>query len=231
MERRNCGLGGSDTATVGGQLVVFDLDRTLLHDSSLATVARVALRHRLVTPWRVLVGLVRNARYARGGEHGDIAAWARDTVLGTIAGRSVDELLAVVDESIELLVPRLRPSMTAALAAHLDAGDRCIVLSASPHELVDALARRLGAERGVGTKGEIVDGRCTGRLDGPFCHGVGKLERLLAELGPVDLSTATVYTDSSSDLPLLDAAGRCVVVDPDDRLRARAERDGWTITS
>jgi HAD superfamily hydrolase (TIGR01490 family) len=231
MERRAPDPGGSDTATVGGRLVIFDLDRTLIHDSSLATVARVALRHRLISPWRALGGLVRNARYARHGEHGDIASWARDVVLGTIAGKSVDDLLAVVDESVELLVPRVRPSMVVALDAHLEAGDRCVVLSASPHELVDALARRLGAERGVGTEGEIVDGRCTGRLDGPFCHGVGKLERLRAELGAVDLSGATVYTDSSSDLPLLDAAGHRVVVDPDDQLRERAERDGWTITS
>lgn len=231
MERREPVTGGSETATMGGALVVFDLDRTLLHDSSLATVARVAFRHRLISPWRVVGGLVRNARYARHGEHGDIASWARDTVLGTIAGRSVDELLAVVDESVELLVPRVRPSMQEALDTHLAAGDRCVVLSASPHELVDALARRLGAERGVGTKGEIVDGRCTGRLDGPFCHGEGKLVRLRAELGAVDLANATVYTDSSSDLPLLDVAGRRVAVDPDDRLRERAERDGWTITS
>lgn len=228
MELRNATP--NQRATMGGHLVVFDLDRTLLCDSSLATLARVAFRHRLLSPWRVAVGLARNARYARTGEQGDIASWARDTALATIAGRSADELDAVIDESIELLVPKVRPSMRRRLDEHLAAGDRCVVLSASPHELVDRLARRLGAERGVGTRGEIVDGYCTGRLDGPFCHGAAKLSRLRVEIGPVDLRSATCYTDSASDLPLLEAVGRAVVVCPDDALRHLAEVRGWAIT-
>ncbi|MEO1061586.1 MAG: HAD-IB family hydrolase [Actinomycetota bacterium] len=222
---------GGATGTARRDLVIFDLDRTLLADSSLATVARVALRRRLLSPLKVLTGLVRNARYARHGESGALVAYARDAVLGAIEGRSVDELLEVVDESIERLLPRLRPTIAAALQQHLARGERCIVLSASPHELVDRLARELGAERGIGTRGEIVDGRCTGRLDGPFCHGVGKIVRLRAELGDVDLGHALLYTDSSSDLPLLALVGERVVVDPDDELRAVAERQGWPITS
>ncbi|MEM9607640.1 MAG: HAD-IB family hydrolase [Actinomycetota bacterium] len=215
---------------MSGHLVLFDLDRTLVRDSSLATVARVAFRYRLLSPWRMAVALARNARYARTGEQGDIAGWARDTVLSTIAGRPVDELRTVVDESIERLVPKVRPSMRRALDGHLAAGDRCVVLSASPHELVDGLARRLGAERGVGTRGEIVDGRCTGRLVGPFCHGQGKLARLRVEIGPFELGEATCYTDSASDLPLLEAVRRPVVVCPDDRLRQLATERGWRIS-
>ena len=72
---------------------------------------------------------------------------------------------------------------------------------------------------------------CTGRLDGPFCHGAGKIHRLRAELGDVDLTDAVLYTDSSSDLPLLALVGERVVVDPDDGLREIAERQGWTITA
>jgi HAD superfamily hydrolase (TIGR01490 family) len=211
--------------------VIFDLDRTLLRDSSLAIVARVALRHRLISPLKLLTGLIRNARYARVGESGALVTYARDAVLGAIAGRTVDDVLAVVEESTERLMPRLRPGIAQALADHLDRGERCIVVSASPHELVDRLARELGAERGIGTRGEVVDGVCTGRLDGPFCHGAGKVTRLRAELGDVDLGDAMFYTDSSSDLPLLDLVGERVVVDPDDELREIAERRGWAITS
>ncbi len=211
--------------------MIFDLDRTLLRDSSLATVARVAVRHRLISPSRLVVGLVRNARYARRGESGSLVRSARASVLETIAGRPVDELLAVVDESVERLLPRLRPTIVEALRTHLARGERCVVLSASPHELVDRLARELGAERGIGTRGEVVAGRCTGRLDGPFCHGEGKIVRLRAELGDVDLDRATFYTDSSSDLPLLGLVGERVVVDPDDALRTVADAEGWTITS
>ncbi|MEM8905431.1 MAG: HAD family hydrolase [Actinomycetota bacterium] len=222
---------GASTGTAARGLVIFDLDRTLLRDSSLATVARVALRHRLISPYRLVSGLARNARYARRGESGALVAYARDAVLGAIAGRRVDQLVHVVDESVQRLLPRLRPTMVAALNGHLAAGDRCIVLSASPHELVDRLARELGAERGIGTRGEIVDGRCTGRLEGPFCHGEGKIVRLRAELGDVDLATSTFYTDSKSDLPLLGLVGERVIVDPDDELRSVALVQGWPITS
>ncbi len=222
---------GGATGTAARSLVIFDLDRTLLRDSSLATVARVAVRHRLISPLKLVAGLVRNARYAREGESGALVSYARDAVLGAIAGRTVEEVLVVVDASIERLVPRLRPSIVEALHRHLARGDRCVVLSASPHELVDRLARDLGAERGIGTRGEVVDGVCTGRLEGPFCHGDGKITRLRDELGDVDLSDAMFYTDSSSDLPLLALVGERVVVDPDDELRDVAEREGWTITA
>ncbi len=231
MEHATGSPTAGSTGTARRGLVIFDLDRTLLRDSSLATVARVALRHRLISPFKLVTGLVRNARYARVGESGTLVIYARDAVLGAIAGQSVDELHEVVDASIERLLPRLRPSIVDALRHHLARGERCIVLSASPHELVDRLARELGAERGIGTKGEVIDGVCTGRLDGPFCHGAGKIHRLRAELGDVDLTDAVLYTDSSSDLPLLALVGERVVVDPDDGLREIAERQGWTITA
>ena len=74
-----------------------------------------------------------------------------------------------------------------------------------------------------------MDGRFTGRLDGPFCYGAGKLERLTAALGPVDLAAAYAYADSGSDVPLLEACGNPVAVRPDRRLRAVALSHGWPI--
>ncbi len=221
--------GGRAAVEAAGRLALFDLDRTLLRDSSLATVALVAWRHDLVSFRRVARGLADNVRYARHGESGSMASHALDAVLATVAGRTVDDLVQVVDDALDRLERRVRPEMRAALQTHLDLGDRVVVLSASPQELVDALARRLGAERGIGTQGEILDGVCTGRLDGPFCHGQGKLVRLRHELGDVDLSEAWCYADSMSDLPLMALTGHPVAVSPDDRLRAEATRRDWAI--
>ena len=108
------------------------------------------------------------------------------------------------------------------LDRHLAAGEFCVIVSASPQPLVEAAARALGAQRAVGTRAEVCDGRFTGRLEGPFCHGRGKLARLWVELGTADLSRATAYSDSVSDLPLLTASGRPVAVNPDRRLRREA---------
>ena len=112
---------------------------------------------------------------------------------------------------------------------HLDSGDFCIVLSASPHELVESVAVALGAHRAVGTRIDIVDGVLTGRLDGPFCYGAGKLEALEREVGRIDLHTATAYADSGSDLPLLERCGTAVAVNPDKELRRWASHAGWPI--
>jgi phosphoserine phosphatase len=103
------------------------------------------------------------------------------------------------------------------------------VLSASPQELVEAVTSELGALRAVGTRIEVVDGVLTGRLDGPFCYGVGKLEALEREVGRVDLSCAAAYADSGSDIPLLDRCRTAVAINPDRELRRWARREGWPI--
>ena len=75
----------------------------------------------------------------------------------------------------------------------------------------------------------MCDGRFTGRLEGPFCHGRGKLARPWVELGTSDLSRATASSDSMSDLPRRTAAGRPVAVNPDRPLRREARLQGWPV--
>ena len=103
------------------------------------------------------------------------------------------------------LAADMSPAARFLVDQHLLAGDFCILLSASPHELVDAVSVALGAHRAIGTRIEVVDGVLTGRLDGPLCYGAAKLDALEREVGLIDLTTATAYADSASDLP---AAGQ-----------------------
>ncbi len=81
----------------------------------------------------------------------------------------------------------------------------------------------------VGTWAEVVEGRYTGLLAAPFCHGSGKLLRLEQVLGWRDLEQATAYADSASDLPVLRACGSPVAVNPDRVLRAVATSAHWPI--
>lgn len=143
--------------------------------------------------------------------------------------REQEQLASVAREVGPEIASSAHPAARWLMARHKAAGDTCVVLSASPQELVEAVGHALGADRAVGTRTEVVDGRLTGRLDGPFCHGPGKLERLEAELGQVDLAGATAYADSGSDLPLLAACGRPVAVNPDRRLRRAATSAGWPV--
>ena len=71
----------------------------------------------------------------------------------------------------------------------------------------------------------------TGRPEQPLCLGDGQVaraERLAREQG-FRLEDAVFYTDSMSDLPLLERVAEPVAVNPDPRLRRIAEKRGWRI--
>lgn len=208
---------------------MFDLDRTLVRGSSLVDLGRALVERGVVGRAVVARHAVGAAVFARRGLAGSAVERVRDQLLVAAAGRPVQELSAVAREVAPEIAARVYPGARWLLERHRDAGDFCVVLSASPHELVEAVASELGAHRGVGTRVEVAGGRLTGHLDGPFCHGPAKLERLCTELGPVDLARASAYGDSASDLPLLVACGWPVAVNPDRELLAAARARSWPV--
>lgn len=145
------------------------------------------------------------------------------------SGVEAEPLLAVARSMGPALTERVHPTARFLVDRHLRAGDFCIVVSASPHELVEAVTGALGVHRAVGTRVGVHDGVLTGRIDGPFCYGAGKLEALDREVGRLDLATATGYADSGSDLPLLEQCGTAVAVNPDAELRRWAQTKGWPV--
>jgi len=84
---------------------------------------------------------------------------------------------------------------------------------------------------GIGTRSHVIDGRYTGELDGPFCYGEGKVEAIvaLARWNGYELDQCYAYSDSASDLPMLEAVGHPVAVNPDAKLERHARRNGWPI--
>ena len=97
-----------------------------------------------------------------------------------------------------------------------------IVISASPTEIVSRLAMAAGLEDGVGTTAARDDqGVYTGELVGPFCYAEGKVEVMqsLAQERGYDLAQCFAYSDSASDLPMLEAVGHPVAVNPEPELR------------
>ncbi len=155
----------------------------------------------------------------------------RARALATVAGLPRDELRAIVARVGAELATLVSPGARLLLEHHRAAGDFCVLLSASPQELIEALGASLGVHRAVGTKAAIEHGRLTGGLEGPLCYGEGKLARLREALGPVDLGHAWAYADSASDLPLLRACGHPVAVNPDRRLRREARARRWPIVA
>ena len=210
-------------------LAVFDLDRTLLPGSSLSLFGQALHRAGIVGKRRMAAYAAREALFVRRGQGTSAAHRLLAALLADVADREAGPLLDVAEGLGDDLARTALPGARWLLDRHLDAGDFCVIASASPQPLVEAAARALGAQRAVGTRAEVSGGRFTGRLEGPFCHGRGKVARLRVELGPADLSRASAYSDSMSDLPMLAAAGRPVAVNPDRRLRREARTQGWPV--
>jgi phosphoserine phosphatase len=114
---------------------------------------------------------------------------------------------------------------------HLDAGQQVWLITATPYELAETIARRLGLTGALGTVAESVDGVFTGRLAGEILHGTGKAHavRSLAIREGLNLKRCTAYSDSYNDVPLLSLVGTAVAINPDARLRALARERGWEI--
>lgn len=118
-----------------------------------------------------------------------------------------------------------------AVARHQEAGDFVAIVTGATPYVAAPLARELGIEHVVATKLEVADGRFTGQVTRPMSYGKGKIElatRLGAEHG-FALDEATFYSDSITDLPLLEAVQTPIVINPDARLRRIAQKRGWPV--
>jgi hypothetical protein len=105
------------------------------------------------------------------------------------------------------------------------------LVTATPQELAQIIADRLGLSGALGTIAETSDGKYTGLLVGDVLHGAAKanaVQELAAREG-LDLAQCTAYSDSINDMPMLSLVGTAVAVNPDSALRAEAHDRGWEI--
>jgi HAD superfamily hydrolase (TIGR01490 family) len=208
----------------------FDLDKTLMAGSSAMQFARVATRQGIIGRRQLASWGVEHLRYRLRGttdeRTGEVLRVARELIRGvpekTIA-RMEPEVMAAI-------LPRVFPQMIDEVHAHQDAGRPAFIVSAAGNGIVESLARVLGMEGGIGTRYEVDDaGDFTGRFDGPFVYGPGKVEAMesFAALHEIDLDASYAYSDSLSDLPMLRAVGNPVAVNPDPPLAEIARAEGW----
>ena len=210
----------------------FDLDRTLIAGTSLLPVG--------VEAWRE--GLANNAEMAKwataaiafillGDKNDESSDEVRGDLLGQIAGASASAVDALGAAVLPHLKKKVRPEAHKLINMHQEAGRDTWIVSASPQKMVEPLAAALDMTGAIGTKGEVVDGHYTGKLDGPFVYGPGKaeaLEKLASDRG-YEFEFCYSYSDSVSDLPMMELVGHPVAVNPDSQLEAVARERGWPI--
>ncbi len=209
----------------------FDLDRTLTSRSSALALAPVLRRRGLIDRTHLAKAALWQLVFAARGVGAAKVQDAAENGMRFLAGVPVTDLQALVEEAMEsVLRPLVYAEPLRLVEQHRARGEPVFVVSATLYEIVALLAQDLGFDGAIGTTAEIVDGVYTGRSERPI-HGEAKAAavRELAAARGLDLSSSTAYSDSVSDLPLLEAVGRPVAVNPDRRLRRAALTRGWPV--
>jgi HAD superfamily hydrolase (TIGR01490 family) len=207
----------------------FDLDRTLMVGSSGIFFARAAFETGMISRGRLARDVYENVRFRLRGSTDDRADAVRQRVGEMIAGVPVRDMQRLAPRVLAGVLPRLYPQMLERAYEHQEQGRRVYIVTAALQEMADLLAHVLAFDGGLGSRLEVVEGRYTGRADGPFNYREGKVVAMqrLAEREGLDLSASYAYSDSESDLPMLRAVGHAVVVNPDQELRRIAAQEGW----
>lgn len=213
-------------------LAIFDLDETLIHGdcASLWAVEMTKLGwadgEAFIAREQELMHLYAAGKLAME----DYMAFT----LAPLVGRTAEEVAHVVEPFVEdVIEPIFYSDASRTLAAHREAGDRLLVISASAHFLVSAIAERFGIDEVLAIDLEQQHGFYSGRTQGVLTYREGKVTRLHAWLAEQNenLTGASFYSDSRNDLPLLQLVDRPFAVNPDPTLRAHAEQAGWPILS
>ncbi|CAN5880198.1 HAD-IB family hydrolase [soil metagenome] len=210
----------------------FDLDKTIIAKSSTLAFTRPLFRAGLLSRTSLFKAGIAQAYYQMFGADHDQLERVREELGDLTRGWSRDEVLELVEETVEEVVsPLVYAEALAIIDEHHRAGRRVVVISSSPVEIVIPLCRYLGLEDVIGTRPELdADGRYTGGIEF-YAYGAGKAEamRELAESEGVSLADSFAYSDSITDLPMLEVVGHPVAVNPDRELRAIAEERDWQI--
>jgi len=211
-----------------GAIAFFDFDETLIVGNSGNLWIRRELKAGHITTWQFLRAAVWMARYKLGRASMEDAIRA---AIGSLRGLSEKELRArtraFYEEEVRVLY---RTGARPALERHRAQGDSVVLLTASSLYLSELVAEDLALDDVLCNRFEVdAEGLHTGRTVGTLCFGAGKLPHAeaYARARGVSLADCYFYTDSYSDLPVLERMGHPVVVNPDPRLRGAAERRGW----
>jgi HAD superfamily hydrolase (TIGR01490 family) len=210
---------------------VFDLDKTIIARSS-ATAFSGPLRARgLLTRRAMLRAAYAKAAFDLG--HADAVATERlrAALSELVRGWDVAQVTSVVNDTLaDAITPSVFAEAITLIDEHHARGHDVVIASASGIDVVRPIADLLGAQHVVATRMEVVDGRYTGRMEF-YAYGQDKAEavRVLAAEQGYDLDASYAYSDSETDLPLLEAVGHPAVVNPDRVLRTIAAERGWQV--
>jgi HAD superfamily hydrolase (TIGR01490 family) len=208
----------------------FDLDKTVIAKSSALAFGRPLRKAGMLGRRMMLKAGIGQLFYSLFGADHEQMERVRQAMLELTKGWQRDEIEDLVEEALEDVVsPLVYAEALFLIDDHLRQGRRVFIISASPEEIVRPLAHYIGVDEVIATRATTdADGRYTGELDF-YAYGADKateVQRLAGSDG-LDLSASYAYSDSATDLPLLEVVGHPTAVNPDKELRKIAEERDW----
>ena len=224
------GVSGPDGARTAA---FFDLDKTIIAKSSTLAFSKPFFDQGLLSRRAVLKSSYAQFIFLLSGADHDQMDRMRVHLTNMCSGWDVEQVKGIVTETLhDIVTPLVFAEAADLIAAHKLCGRDVVVVSASGEEIVAPIARALGATHAMATRMVVEDGKYTGEV-GFYCYGEGKVQaiRELAAREGYLLDHCYAYSDSITDLPMLDAVGHPTVVNPDRALRKEATERGWAIVT
>lgn len=209
----------------------FDLDKTVIAKSSTLAFSRPFFAGGLLNRRAVVRSAYGQLLYLLGGADHSRMEKVRAYISELVTGWDVTTVQAIVSNALQHVVePLVYDEAIELIDGHHLAGREVILVSSSGHEIVAPIGAMLGVDHVIATRMAVHDGRYTGDMEF-YAYGSHKVDaiRTLADQHGYDLTESYAYSDSVTDLPLLEAVGHPCVVNPDRALRRAATQRGWPI--
>jgi len=211
----------------------FDLDKTIIAKSSTLAFGRPFYHNGLINRRAVLRSAYAQFMFALAGADADQMDRMRNYITSMCTGWDVAQIREIVSETLhDIIDPIVYNEAVELIEQHKAAGRDVVIVSASGEEVVGPIGEMLGTDDVVATKMVIADGKYTGEI-ARYVYGAAKAEAVieLAQARGYDLAQCYAYSDSSTDIPMLEAVGHPYAVNPDRALRKAAAEHEWPILS
>ena len=209
----------------------FDLDKTIIAKSSTMAFSKPFQAGGLISRRAVLRSAYAQFVYVVGGADHDQMEKMRAFMSQLCAGWDVATVREIVAETLHNIVdPLVYDEAVSLIEEHKLAGRDVVIVSTSGTEVVEPIGEMLGADHVIATRMEVADGKYTGEIEYyAYAEEKANAIRALAEERGYDLEESYGYSDSSTDIPMLDAVGYAHAVNPDRELRRAAASKGWPV--
>ncbi len=209
----------------------FDLDKTIIARSSAFVFSREFQASGLISRGAVLRSAYAQFVYLVGGADHDQMEKMRHFMSQLVSGWDVQTVRDIIAETLHHIVdPIVYDEAIQLIADHHAAGRDVIIVSTSGAEMVEPIGRMLGADHVVATRLEVADGKYTGKIRF-YAYAENKAKAItdLARKRGYDLAECYGYSDSITDVHMLEVVGHPHAVNPDKELRRIAVERGWPV--